>query len=90
MDAPGIRDDYYLNLLDWSSQNTLAVALDKVVYLWDATSSEITELMDLPEEGDYITSVSWMADGNVIAVGKPNMMTHPPPFSHSIPAQAKH
>ncbi len=74
MDAPGIRDDYYLNLLDWSSQNTLAVALDRVVYLWDATNSEITELMELPEEGDYITSVSWMADGNVIAVGECHLM----------------
>lgn len=26
-DAPGIVDDYYLNLVDWSSQNILAVAL---------------------------------------------------------------
>ena len=25
LDAPGLYDDFYLNLLDWSSRNTLAV-----------------------------------------------------------------
>jgi WD40 repeat protein len=71
LDAPGIRDDYYLNLLDWSAQNTLAVALDKSLYLWNATTSDIDMLfeMDNTDADDYITSVSWMADGNILAVG---------------------
>ena len=25
LDAPGMADDYYLNLLDWSNQNVLAI-----------------------------------------------------------------
>ena len=29
LDAPEFRDDYYLNLIDWSSSNFLAVALNK-------------------------------------------------------------
>jgi cell division cycle protein 20 (cofactor of APC complex) len=36
LDAPDMLDDYYLNLLSWSSSNTLAVALSQCVYLWDA------------------------------------------------------
>ncbi len=28
LDAPGIEDDFYLNLLDWSSTNKLAIALN--------------------------------------------------------------
>lgn len=36
LDAPDIVDDYYLNLMDWSSGNVLAVALGAHVYLWNA------------------------------------------------------
>jgi cell division cycle protein 20 (cofactor of APC complex) len=40
LDAPDMLDDYYLNLLSWSSTNVLAVALSQVVYLWDASSGK--------------------------------------------------
>eukprot|EP01052_Picozoa_sp_SAG31_P032975 SAG31_NODE_3672_length_4001_cov_3.839313_2_plen_304_part_00 len=36
LDAPDLLDDYYLNLLDWSSKDVLAVALGQTVYLWNA------------------------------------------------------
>lgn len=36
LDAPNIVDDYYLNLIDWSSTNILAAALGPHVYLWNA------------------------------------------------------
>lgn len=36
LDAPDLIDDYYLNLLDWSSDNILAVCLAQTVYLWNA------------------------------------------------------
>lgn len=29
LDAPQLKDDYYLNLLDWSAQDVLAVGLEK-------------------------------------------------------------
>jgi len=73
LDAPGIVDDYYLNLLDWSCNNTLAVALGPSVYLWNATTAEITELMSTATEDEEtdnsITSVSWSEDGSFLAVG---------------------
>ena len=40
LDAPGLLDDYYLNLLSWSDTNILAVALNRAVYIWDAESGE--------------------------------------------------
>lgn len=43
LDAPEIMDDYYLNLLDWSSSNMLAVALKQSVYLWNASDQSIVE-----------------------------------------------
>ncbi|MBN9280718.1 MAG: hypothetical protein J0H37_00305 [Hyphomicrobium denitrificans] len=36
LDAPQIADDYYLNVLDWGANNSLAVALAQSVYLWNA------------------------------------------------------
>lgn len=58
LDAPELMNDYYLNLLSWGSNNILAVALGQCVYLWNAETGEIDELMSL--EGDeYVSSVSW-------------------------------
>jgi len=39
LDAPALKDDYYLNLLDWSSSNILAVGLASNIYLWSAVTS---------------------------------------------------
>jgi len=33
LDAPQIRDDFYLNVLDWSANNIVSVALENSVYL---------------------------------------------------------
>ncbi len=71
LDAPDLLDDYYLNLLDWSVNNILAVALGSTVYLWDATTSSIEELLTVDEEGP-VTSISWAPDGKYIAVGLNN------------------
>eukprot|EP00064_Thunnus_orientalis_P015618 superscaffoldBa00002930_g15673 len=69
LDAPQLRNDFYLNLLDWSSRNVLAVALHNSVYLWDATQGDIILLMKLDSEEDYICSVSWTKEGSYLAIG---------------------
>eukprot|EP01120_Amphizonella_sp_Union-15-10_P006404 TRINITY_DN2041_c0_g1_i1.p1 TRINITY_DN2041_c0_g1~~TRINITY_DN2041_c0_g1_i1.p1 ORF type:complete len:481 (-),score=85.84 TRINITY_DN2041_c0_g1_i1:36-1478(-) len=68
LEAPAIKDDFYLNLVDWSSTNILAVALNRSVYLWNATSSSVTHLCEIPEP-DRVTSVAWMGKGTHLAVG---------------------
>ncbi|XP_034559761.1 cell division cycle protein 20 homolog [Notolabrus celidotus] len=69
LDAPELRNDFYLNLFDWSSQNVLAVALHNSVYLWDATQEDVVLLMKLEHEEDYICSLSWTKDGRYLAIG---------------------
>eukprot|EP00189_Rhodosorus_marinus_P002787 CAMPEP_0113968802 /NCGR_PEP_ID=MMETSP0011_2-20120614/9784_1 /TAXON_ID=101924 /ORGANISM="Rhodosorus marinus" /LENGTH=485 /DNA_ID=CAMNT_0000982029 /DNA_START=343 /DNA_END=1800 /DNA_ORIENTATION=+ /assembly_acc=CAM_ASM_000156 len=69
LDAPDLLDDFYLNLLDWNSENILAIALGQTVYLWNATSGSIDELCQMTEDDEYISSVSWIQEGNVLAVG---------------------
>jgi cell division cycle 20, cofactor of APC complex len=77
LDAPDLLDDYYLNLLSWSSTNVLAVALSQSVYLWDAASGSIKELMSLESDqsdaNDYVSSVSWIQKGGThVAIGTGN------------------
>jgi cell division cycle 20-like protein 1 (cofactor of APC complex) len=69
LDAPALQDDFYLNLVDWSSQNVLAVGLGSCVYLWSACTSKVTKLCDLAPSDDIVTSVSWAQRGTHLAVG---------------------
>lgn len=69
LDAPALQDDFYLNLVDWSSQNILAVALGPCVYLWSACSSQVTKLCDLSSTEDTVTAVSWAQRGTHLAIG---------------------
>jgi len=41
LDAPNLCDDFYLNLVDWSAKNILAVALGQSVYIWNACTSTV-------------------------------------------------
>jgi cell division cycle protein 20 (cofactor of APC complex) len=59
LDAPDIVDDYYLNLISWSKDNILAVALAQSVYLWNAGTGDIQHLVTVENVNDYVTSVSW-------------------------------
>ncbi|GLJ36618.1 hypothetical protein SUGI_0736530 [Cryptomeria japonica] len=72
LDAPEIVDDYYLNLMDWGEKNILAIALGDTVYLWDASTGLISELVSMTEEEGPVTSVNWACDGRHIAVGLNN------------------
>lgn len=69
LDAPELQDDFYLNLVDWSSTNILSVGLGTCVYLWSACTSAVTRLCDLSPDSDSVTSVSWAERGHLVAVG---------------------
>ena len=69
LDAPQLQDDFYLNLVDWSSQNLLSVGLGPAVYIWSACTSKVTKLCDVTPIGDNITSVAWNQRGNHLSVG---------------------
>ena len=68
LDAPGLVDDYYLNLLDWSSGNQVAIGLERSVYVWSAESGSVNSLLECPSD-TYISSVKWSDDGAYVGVG---------------------
>ncbi|KAI1728433.1 WD domain, g-beta repeat domain-containing protein [Ditylenchus destructor] len=69
LDAPELQDDFYLNLVDWSSQNLLSVGLNSCVYLWSACNSQVIKLCDLSSEDNTVCSVQWTERGDFLAVG---------------------
>lgn len=71
LDAPGFQDDYYLNLINWSSANRLAIGLGNTPYVWDAETGDVMSLETdaRTDEDAPVCSVSWSADGAYLAVG---------------------
>jgi hypothetical protein len=75
LDAPGLIDDFYLNLVDWSSKNDIAVGLSNTAYLWCTNKTQVVKLLEY--EGDKaVSSVMWNNkyfifnfSGNEIAIG---------------------
>ena len=68
LDAPGLIDDYYLNLLDWSSGNQVAIGLERNVYVWSADEGSVSCLLEAPAD-TYVSSVKWSGDGACVGVG---------------------
>ena len=48
------------------------MALDGSVYLWNHTSGEIIQLLQMEHPDDYVSSLSWIKEGNYLAVGTSN------------------
>ncbi|KAH7626566.1 putative CDC20/HCT1 protein [Sordaria sp. MPI-SDFR-AT-0083] len=68
LDAPGLIDDYYLNLLDWSSGNQVAIGLERNVYVWTADEGSVNCLLETSPD-TYVSSVKWSGDGAYVGVG---------------------
>jgi len=72
LEAPYLEDDYYLNLLDWSESNVVAVALRDTIYLWYGADGVISRLSQMDSYSDIYTSVGWNSTGDLLATGISN------------------
>ncbi|CAI2365543.1 unnamed protein product [Moneuplotes crassus] len=72
LEAPNMTDDFYLNLLDWSKENVIAIGLECCVFLLNDSNNQISQI--IPSNGKtLITSVSWMTIcKNRLAIGLNN------------------
>ena len=66
LDAPNLRDDFYLHLVDWSKEDVVAVGLDNKLYTWNAKYSEVCFISNLDEYDNYYSSLSYNNDGNYL------------------------
>lgn len=67
LEAPGLKDDFYVDLLDWSSLNSLTVGLGNTICSWDASSSRLKKAIELPR--DFISALKFSSAGYHLAVG---------------------
>ncbi|GJP29906.1 hypothetical protein CLOM_g20366 [Closterium sp. NIES-68] len=66
LDAPEMPDNFYLNLLDWSSKGVVAIGLGSAVHVWNSETGAVSEVV----AGDSdVTSVAWADNGAHLAVG---------------------
>ncbi|KAI6653833.1 Cell division cycle protein 20-like [Oopsacas minuta] len=68
LDAPGVKNDFYLNCLDWNQNNFIAISLADEVYLWNAATSKVDRL-NSHVSSPYISSVKWSSLSSYLAVG---------------------
>ncbi|KAJ8094242.1 substrate-specific activator of APC-dependent proteolysis [Marasmius tenuissimus] len=69
LDAPDLSDDFYTNLVDWSSSGILGVGLGGTVFLWRADNLSVSQLCSVSSPKDEYSSVAWMKTENTVAVG---------------------
>lgn len=68
LDAPNMKNDFYMNIMDWGKNNVLAVALGRDLYLWNSETGNVQKLLHV-DETDYPTSVAWSPEAKYLAVG---------------------
>lgn len=69
LDAPGLLDDYYVNIMSWGKTNVLAVGLGPTLYLWNSVDQRIHKLFHVREEDNWPTSITWSEEARTLAVG---------------------
>lgn len=67
--VPNLRDDFYLNLIDWGQNNNIAVGLHNSIYVWSACSSKVQKVYESEDSQDYICSVAFGKGTPFLAFG---------------------
>jgi cell division cycle 20-like protein 1 (cofactor of APC complex) len=68
LDAPFLQDDYYLNVVDWSKDNNLAVGLGNTVYMWNFDTNDVAKVTQL-DHYNLVSSVTWDRTDNQLVLG---------------------
>jgi cell division cycle 20-like protein 1 (cofactor of APC complex) len=69
LDAPEMEDDFYKQLLHWSStENKIAIGLSNSVYIWDALTRSASLLCEFFEY-EELCSLRWSPRGDQLAFG---------------------
>lgn len=70
LDAPGLTDDFYQDILDWSIQNVISIALGSTLYFWSSKDVEnnVLKISDLEEDRTYC-ALKWSPNGSILSAG---------------------
>lgn len=68
LDLPGMEDDYYTNLLDWSIKDQIAICLENKIYSYDYNTSKTIEIYEA-FSCEAISSLCYNHDGSQLVFG---------------------
>lgn len=68
LDAPDLQDDFYLNVVDWSMSDVLAVGLGTSVFTWSFQNNMVEKVMNFPDNV-LVSGVCWDTHSNMLALG---------------------
>jgi len=64
-----LKDDFYLNLVDWSESNHIGVGLQSSLYIWSGCSTKVQKLYEERSPSNYVCSVGFLRHTPKIAAG---------------------
>ena len=68
LDAPYLQDDFYMNVLDWSTNDNLGVSLGNSVYLWSFKTGQV-EKLNVYKNFNIPTSLTFDLFSETMAIG---------------------
>lgn len=71
LDAPLLQDDFYFNVVDWSSADVLAVGLGEAVYTWNFQTNKVEKVVAF-EKNCFVTGLCWDPRGDTLVLGTQN------------------
>jgi cell division cycle protein 20 (cofactor of APC complex) len=67
LDCPDLRDDFYLNVLDWSMKNVVSIALDCSVYSYNYIKKS-SECVATSVERSYVCALRSLKSGDLLSI----------------------
>lgn len=71
LDAPNLKDDFYLNVVDWSQSDLLAVGLGSSVFTYGYQKGSIENIVTFAQE-NQVSAVNWDMNSDMLGVGTVN------------------
>lgn len=69
LDAPGMEDDFYKQVLEWTEKNLLLVALQDMVYSWLPDTNATDVVFTNENKDDKVSALRADSSGRKLAVG---------------------
>lgn len=64
-----LKDDFYLNLLDYAETGHIGVGLQSALFIWSGCATKVTRVHEFRSEADSLCSIKFMPGSNRVALG---------------------
>lgn len=76
LDAPGMEDDFYKQVLEWTSTNLLLVGLRQSIYSWAPDTNNTEVVFSSEAKEDRVTALKANREGSHLLVGTSSGVLH--------------